>query len=1670
MIKEGLITEPDDVSFLKGNDTVITSPDDMLVGEISLNGKPIFEGGGGVFFVTKYGDVWAAGKKDPAKRIAEGINRGLKQNGGKGYLTLTKGADKKLVSSAAGVNSTLAILDSMLDEGLVSPSNFRAAVSSAVKRAGGEIDLRGSSKKLKADVNEYFSDPSTTTFEKRGNIVESIVGEIAKSLPKELRPKVVQFLGGDPNKSVGATKTPKSQRLVDLVAGVAAEKLTKGLKTGDVYAVIEVDGEVEVVKGDHKSYPWHVKLKDGSKPILHLPKNREAGGKTLVHKSGKPYAVRNVSVVEGKFQGQTEGIKTQAIGEQVDVDTYISEQKFFQDTSPFAWAVDEVGKETLQDSQIREYKGTFGVVTPDGDIKGLFNPNVARERQGKVAQKGTLRGLMPLLIEAGGNKLDNFDGRLTKLYEDQGFRVVSRTPFNEEFAPEGWNKKDHGTPDVVAMVYDPEGKINIEEKTFEEYDDAIAYRDEVIDSPIKTQAIDGDIKTQIFNKNMTVEDIIKFGRENNFSDAEIKDYLVRIKKEKVKDVIDKKTKEVLEKGVDTLMAIDTDMFRKMPVSFGNVKGGAKVGAKLFARAEKFMNNLNEKNKRRRQKNRISEREIMDQTIEFLEKQPAYIAEGGKRKAETDQQTQMIIDMQKALGVNPTKGMNTRIREMRQKMVERRRGGMDLQAVKRDLRNFIRQALPTIKGSTYSKSELMTLLGKVAKADKKNIANLMDEVVDIVTKRQVKALDAKIESILNGKYEVVQSGRLKGVKIDNETRKRLAAIKEVVTDEAATADDIVKSNESLNEMFNALAEKVDQTDQDRNDMVDLMIVMSINNSKLMDDTNVIKVESLSRAEEMLSGIIGEGREMFKEELQAAHAKYNEQFAKVFKDVTGRDVDVNDPDVVNEINEATDDLKRSAEATKANDNKVVKFIKSLNPKNLFVKSETIEGLMERIAEAPGVLLGGNARKLVYEGLNEGIRGYKKRMMETKKAVSGKMKEVYGKKWRRTNKDNSVKQVVEGIHTNPEAVKKAQDQYDANPTKKNKKALQKVKQDKSVILSKNQVGYLYMQLQDPANTPAFENMESLLGKDYKRTMDELVEWAGKDVIAMAEWQMNEFYPSMYPEINEAYKNIYRTDLPWNENYGGRMYREGEVIQPLDLLGEKGRSPQANSQVAAASTKMRQARSKPIMPVDMMNALVTYSQDMQWFANVGPTIRDINKLFTNPLMRKAITNAKGEVTMDMIDHAIKNIANRGLQTERGNDFVNSMNNLFATTRLGISPNIAIKQLTSIPTYALDIGAGNYLYYAAKNKTEFLKVFNEIRENSVYLQDRLSTDIRQSIEAYSAKGLDGSDPASGVFTKGAGSFFVNLMMGFVKAGDITAIYLGGMPNYSYYKAEFMRENPQATPQEAIDYAVRKFESDTKSTQQSMDVTDKDYFQTSSPFNRSLNMFKTSPKQYLRKEMSGLRNMRRGFRDKNLKQFMGGLNKFLMYHVMMPVGFQFVAAGMGLAGWDEEDNKDIARAAILGNFNSLFLVGDILQGLSNTLAGRTYGKDVGTLPVFDAYGEINEQYLKWNRLTDAKLKEEAFIRMTTRIGELALAGRIPLYNITRFYKNIEKAANSSDTQEAILRLLNYSDYVIEGNERDTQSAPKTQEERDAEKQSIVDKKKQEEAKKKKERDARNNRD
>lgn len=59
-------------------------------------------------------------------------------------------------------------------------------------------------------------------------------------------------------------------------------------------------------------------------------------------------------------------------------------------------------------------------------------------------------------IARGARVLDCFDanGVLTKFYLKLGFREVSREPWNDAFAPPGWDYHRFGRPDLVQMSLD----------------------------------------------------------------------------------------------------------------------------------------------------------------------------------------------------------------------------------------------------------------------------------------------------------------------------------------------------------------------------------------------------------------------------------------------------------------------------------------------------------------------------------------------------------------------------------------------------------------------------------------------------------------------------------------------------------------------------------------------------------------------------------------------------------------------------------------------------------------------------------------------------------------------------------------------------------------------------------------------------------------------------------------------------------------------------------------------------------------------------------------------------------------------------------------------------------------------------------------------------------------
>lgn len=132
-------------------------------------------------------------------------------------------------------------------------------------------------------------------------------------------------------------------------------------------------------------------------------------------------------------------------------------------------------------------------VWPDGNIRAVF-----RDRRSKAGR--AVGELMLTAIEAGGKKLDCYDGRLRYLYALFGFIPVARVKFDPQYAPANW-KDRFGTPDIIFWVHCGDPTETVAQKIakyrkytdrdiqalpcFDDYDEACRYRDKILEDPEK---------------------------------------------------------------------------------------------------------------------------------------------------------------------------------------------------------------------------------------------------------------------------------------------------------------------------------------------------------------------------------------------------------------------------------------------------------------------------------------------------------------------------------------------------------------------------------------------------------------------------------------------------------------------------------------------------------------------------------------------------------------------------------------------------------------------------------------------------------------------------------------------------------------------------------------------------------------------------------------------------------------------------------------------------------------------------------------------------------------------------------------------------------------------------------------------------------------------------------
>lgn len=551
----------------------------------------------------------------------------------------------------------------------------------------------------------------------------------------------------------------------------------------------------------------------------------------------------------------------------------------------------------------------------------------------------------------------------------------------------------------------------------------------------------------------------------------------------------------------------------------------------------------------------------------------------------------------------------------------------------------------------------------------------------------------------------------------------------------------------------------------------------------------------------------------------------------------------------------------------------------------------------------------------------------------------------------------------------------------------------------LSQNEAAKKLMEYEDESLAETFENMGYT-----KKTIEQLREYIDPRVLKWSQWQLDEFYPDYHSGISRIYQQIRGVPLTKTPKYSPIQRSVSQNVTDSDFLGDNFTEFVS---MINGHLQPRVSNTHELKKLDMDQVLLEHIVTMEHFKAFAPIMKDLRSVFNDKRIREAIIQYHGATTLKIINRFINDFARGGVDRAMTINLIDKIRANVVRSLIGVNPVVTIKQLTSIPAYAMDIPASSF----AKGFGEFMLV-NPIGKarflynNSEMLKARYTKgwerDIRLAMQRSrktSAKELS----KSGTLT--------DAIMSFTKFGDAGAIFSGGYSVYIYHfnKAKKAGKNDA----EAKKIGIREFEKSTKRAQQASDVEDLGELQRQGSWQKLFTMFMTAPKQYYSNMSMALRNLftGRGGKYKNLKRLM-------IAHFVLPSLFQWASNAFQ---WDWEDQF---RAAALGSLNGLLIAGDILESAFAALQGDTYFA-WETTPVSSAANHFINGLALLNRWTESNYL--FFGDFLDAADELAKAGSgifgIPYEPVSRLIVGWNDAISDPESING-WKLLGYSDYAL----------------------------------------------
>ena len=470
-----------------------------------------------------------------------------------------------------------------------------------------------------------------------------------------------------------------------------------------------------------------------------------------------------------------------------------------------------------------------------------------------------------------------------------------------------------------------------------------------------------------------------------------------------------------------------------------------------------------------------------------------------------------------------------------------------------------------------------------------------------------------------------------------------------------------------------------------------------------------------------------------------------------------------------------------------------------------------------------------------------------------------------------------------------------------------------------SPSQMMDIWMKLQDPTLSLEIRSEKgNSISPEMEAHIDETLSTQDKQ---FAQGLMEQ-YQDTYNQVNKVYSRVFGADLPRNEFYSPLRRKQRSKTADVDAF-----LVDANER-ASATKGFLEARKKPEEKIDFRSApriaMLYYHQAGHFITHMDASV-ELQGTLRDARVRDAIRLVRGQKFYDQISNFLTEFTvGNAKNAEVIDEWANEMTRNFSLAVLGFKPNLALKQLLSIPAYATFIPAKHFaagMVSFARNPIKAIRILSATE----FMQERGSNQDVKILELNRSGVL--KDGKSWLVKKR----FDEYALSFTRLGDRFAIYAGGWPIYRYHRDVLGETHEQA---------IAAFSKATSRSQQSADINRLSSAQRSNTaWMRATSRFMSAPASYARLEGEALRKQFRRIDDGTAREisFTTFAKQVIILHVMLPALWQ-MASDAFFVNDDEEGN--LLRSVILGPLNGVLIMGDFLTLLyASAIQGSVWERE-----------------------------------------------------------------------------------------------------------------------------------